>query len=213
MCLPVLLPDDVWFQFVIMATTEEEADALCSQDTQPVTVGSVVACSDALTPFSGNLMRYRISATQVLYAWQDGITTLETIDIGQCFRIGVEVLEQFFCSNCFQRILEDCHTSVIQYGSTDNSFGFNYCASTNSDETGDAACEPLILEFSNQTNMVIPWTAYLQGLYGDTPSVQVWIYDGGELVAAGIRVAYDTYPPTELRMDFGGTASGVVKIM
>lgn len=213
MCLPVFQPSDIAFQFIVTASTEDEADALCSLDADPLSIGTVEQCSDSLAPFSGSLTRYRISSTQVLYYWGGGIPTLYNYEIGDCFRVGVEIFEQFFCSNCFQRIASDCHTSVIEYSGTTNQYGFSYCAGTNEDTETATECDPLILEFSNQDNMVIPWTAYLQERYGDTPTVQVWIYDGGELVAAGIRVAYDTYPPTELRMDFGGNSSGVIKIM
>jgi len=212
MCLPVYQPSDVAFQFVIASDTEEEADALCAQDTNPVVVGTLEQCSDAITPFVGEITRYRISATQVLYYWSAGITTLYDYDFGTCFRIAVEVFDQLFCSNCFQRIKSDCHTSVIEYSGNTNQYGFNYCAGNAEDTDSAADCDPLILQFTNQATLTIPWTAYLQARYGTTPAAQAWLYDGGELVAAGIRVAYDTYPPTALLFDFGGTASGVVRI-
>jgi hypothetical protein len=211
-CLPVYLPGDIAFQFVLTASTEDEADALCTIEVNPVIIGHVERCSDVIAPFSGVVTRYRIGPLQVLYHWPNGITTLGTMEIGQCFRVGVEAFDQFFCSNCFQRIGSDCHTSVIEYSGNDNSFGFNYCAGEAVDE--DATdCDPLILEFVNQTNMTIAWTAYLQSLYGNTPTVTVWTYDGGELVQAGQVIKFDTYPPTEIRIDMGGPQSGVVKIM
>lgn len=211
MCLPVFQSNDVAFQFVIAADTEEEADVLCSIDSNPVVVGHVEACSDALTPFTGTVTRYRIAPLQILYYWSNGITTLNTMEIGQCFKIGIEVFEQFFCSNCFQRIGSDCHTSVVEFYGDENAFGYNYCAGESVDE--DATdCEPLILQFTNQSSMVIPWTAYLESIYGQTPSINVWTYDGSELVQAGQVVKYDTFPPTEIRIDFGGVNSGIIKI-
>lgn len=211
MCLPVYLPSDVAFQFVIVADTQDEADALCNIDTNPVSIGTIRACSDALTPFIGAATRYRIGPLQVLYYWGGGITTLLDFEYGECFRIGVEVLDQFFCSNCFQRIKDDCHSSVLEYGGDENAFEFNYCAGETVDQdAGD--CDPLILQFTNQSSMTIPWTAYLESIYGQTPSITVWTYDGSELVQAGQVVKYDQFPPTELIIDMGGVNSGVIKI-
>lgn len=213
MCLPVFAINDVWFQFVITATTEEEADLLCTQSGSPVIVGHVQECSDALTPFTGTITRYRISATKVLYYWSHGITTLNTLDIGECFRIGVEVFDQFFCSNCFQRIAADCHTSVVEYyNEQDNAFEFQYCAGEAAGDDDQGTCEPLLIEFTNQSTMSINWTAYLENLYGTTPNVTVWTYDGSELIQAGQVVKYDTYPPTQILIDLGGSQSGILKI-
>lgn len=211
MCLPVFLPGDVAFQFVIVADTEDEADALCTVDGNPVIIGHVEQCSDAITQFLGDLTRYRIGPLQVLYYWPGGIPTLFDMEVGQCFRIGIEVFEQFFCSNCFQRIGDDCHTSVLEFFGNENAFGYNYCAGETIDPNA-TDCEPLILQFTNQSSMVIPWTAYLQSLYGTAPSVNIWTYDGSELVQAGQVVKYDTFPPTSLILDFGGTQSGIIKI-
>lgn len=219
MCLPVFDVNDVWFQFVIEADTEAESDDLCPIDgSEPVTLGLVENCGDGyLVEFIEKPTRYRISPTKVLYVWQQGLPAFfNYIDIGMCFRIMVSmpaINEQTFCSNCFQRIFDDCHTTVLQYSNDENAFGFNYCAG---EDTGaDAAeCEPTIIEFTNQATMTIPWTAFLQAKHGITPDVQVWTYDtNGELVAGGLRVALDTFPPTEIRIDFGGVNSGFVKIM
>jgi hypothetical protein len=50
-------------------------------------------------------------------------------------------------------------------------------------------------------------------MYGDFPTVQVWIYDGtGQLLNMAITAAFDTYPPTMINLDFGGVASGIVVI-
>ena len=216
MCLPVYLESDVWFPFVITADTEEEADVLCSLTDEPVAVGLVEQCSDGfLLEFTEKPIRNRISTTQVSYWWQHGFPGFTgVLEVGDCFHVKIEVADQSFCSNCFQRIGNDCHTSVLEYSNNDNAFEFNYCASTTDEQGGETEdCEPTILQFTNQSIMTIPWTAYLQAKYGSAPTVQVWIYDeNGELVAAGLRVALDTYPPTELRLDFGGNASGIIKI-
>lgn len=213
MCLPVYSEDDVWFQFVVVADTEEEADALCNQDNAMVRVGIIQQCTDALAPYAQLPTRYRISPTQVLYGWQHGLPGItQDVEIGNCFRIGILVSEQFFCSNCFQRIGNDCYTQVLQYSNDENAFGFNYCSGGSADEGGDVDCDPIIIQFNNQATMTIPWTAFLQAKYGSSPQVQVWVNDGGELVVAGIRVAMDAFPPTELRFDFGGVSTGIIKI-
>jgi hypothetical protein len=63
------------------------------------------------------------------------------------------------------------------------------------------------------STMVIPYTAGMTDMYGDTPTVQVWLYDiDGELVRSEVEVKMDTFPPTTLSFDFGGNASGVVFI-
>lgn len=217
MCLPVFDVNDAWFQFIITADTEAESDALCPQGDEPVTLGLVENCGDGyLVEFVEKPTRYRISPLKVLYVWQQGLPAFfNYIDIGMCFHIMVtmpSINDQSWCSNCFQRIFDDCHTSVLEYSNNENAFDFNYCAGEDT-AAEDAECEPTIIEFTNQATLVIPWTAFFQAKYGDTPNVQVWVYDGGELVAIGNRVALDALPPTELRFDFGGVSSGFIKIM
>jgi hypothetical protein len=218
MCLPVFDVNDVWFQFIIESDTEEESNALCVLGAdEPIALGLVEACGDPYKiQFVEKPTRYRVSPTRVLYVWEQGLPNFfNYIEVGQCFHIMVSkptIDDQTFCSNCFQRIFEDCHTTVLEYTNEENAFGFNYCAG---EDLGQdvAECEPTIIEFTNQTNLTIPWTAWLQAKYGITPNIQAWILDNGELVAAGIRIALDSLPPTEIRLDFGGLASGFVKIM
>lgn len=217
-CLPVVEDEDVWFQFILQADTEEEANALCSIDDAigvPVRVGIGITCADDATVFLQRPQRYRIGLLNVLYYWPHGLPGITgLIDIAQCFRIQVLVANQSFCSNCFQRIGSDCHTTVVQYSNDENAFGFNYCADANAAAEVQPDCNPEIITFTNKSVLTLPWTAFLQSKFGNTPTVETWIYDeGGELVRAGIRVALDTYPPTELRFDFGGNASGVIKIL
>lgn len=215
MCLPVFLPDDVWFQFIITGTSEAEIDDLCT-NSELISVGIVQACTDGfLLEFVEKPSRYRIGTNKVLYIWQHGVPGFDAaIDVGGCFHIKIRIADQSFCSNCFQRIGDDCHTSVVQYSNEENAFDFNYCAAANDSDDSAVDCDPLELQFANQESMTIPWTAYLSDRFGNTPTIQVWVLDeNGELVAAGLRVAMDAYPPTEIRIDFGGTASGVVKIM
>lgn len=216
LCLPVYEDDDVNFQFVIEADTIEEADALCSLTNEGFSIGIVKECADGLLiTFSETPERYRISDYQVLYNWANGLTGFSTvIGIGECFMVKVIIGEQSFCSNCFQRIFEPCHTSVIEYGNDDNAFGFNYCNSAAVDSGGDSVdCDPTFIGFTNQSTLTIPYTASMVAKYGDIPTIKCWIYDtNGELVNMSVRQALDTYPPTQINVDLGGNASGVLKI-
>lgn len=214
LCLPVYESDDVWFQFVIQADTEEEADALCDLENSAVSIGIATDCEGAnLITFEAKPERYRISGLQVLYNWQEGLPGFTSvIDIGGCFFIRVTVNETVFCSNCFQRIGNTCHTSVIEYGNEDNAFGFNYCNSEAVDGESED-CDPLFITFSNQSTLTIPYTAALQAKYGNLPTIKTWVQDeAGQLVNMMVSQRMDTYPPTELYFDFGGPATGVIKI-
>jgi hypothetical protein len=213
LCLPVYESSDVAFQFVLQTETTEEANELCNPGNENIELSIAGGCDeDNLLVFEEKPQRFRIGERQVLYLWE-GLPGFDTVrEIGQCFVVRVTVNETEFCSNCFQRIGDTCHTSVIEYSNEENAFGFNYCMSEG-EEVDGAVCEPLFITFTNVPTLVIPYTASLLADYGNLPTVQVWIYDtNGELVDMGIRVAFDQYPPTELRFDFGGNASGVIKI-
>lgn len=218
LCLPVFDKDDVSFQFVINTDTVEEADGLCDIANDKITLGIVSDCEeDFLIEFPEKPERYRIGEKQILYLWEHGLTDFDlVIDVAQCFlvkiKVTISVYEEYeFCSNCFQRIGDSCHTSVIEFGNEDNAFGFNYCYS--GEDESEGTCEPTFIQFTNKETLIIPYTTSLQNKYGILPTVQVWIYDvNGELTDMGIRAAFDTYPPTEIRLDFGGPASGVIKI-
>lgn len=214
LCLPVYLEDDVWFQFVVGADSEEEADALCDLENSLVVVG-IGDCENMSKVFTEKPDRYRISANQVLYNWQHGLPGFtDVVSVGDCFSIMVELDETYSaCSNCLQRISSDCHTSVVEYGNEDNFAGFNYCNSEGIDSGGDSACEPTFISFTNQSTLVIPYTAGMQAKYGNVPTIKTWLYDGmGQLVNMSVQQALDAYPPTELRFDFGGPGSGIIKI-
>lgn len=215
LCLPVYEADDVYFQFVVQADTVEEADLLCDLTNSLVNIGISPNCNGFSLQFTDVPDRYRISDFQVLYNWPNGLPAFQTVvEIGKCFMIVVEVDGEFFCSNCLQRIGDTCHTTVIEYGNEDNFAGFNYCNSEavgGSGETTD--CDPTFITFTNQLTMTVPYTASMQAKYGNAPTIKGWLYDtNGELVNMIFRQAFDTYPPTELRFDFGGLASGVIKI-
>lgn len=215
LCLPVFLEDDVYFQFVVAADTEEEANALCDLTNSKVVVGLSNDCAGALIKtFTEKPDRFRISPFQVLYNWSHGLPGFASVvEVSKCFVIKVTIDESVdACSNCFQRIASDCHTSVLEYGNDDNFAGFNYCNSEVVDaDTQD--CDPTFISFTNQSTLVIPYTASMMAKYGNVPTLKVWLYDtNGELVNMSVRQAFDAYPPTELRFDFGGPGSGIIKI-
>lgn len=214
LCLPVYDEDDVYFQFIVAADTEEEADALCDLTNSLVVVGLAESCATGLIKtFTEKPDRYRISPFQVLYNWSHGLPGFaEAVNVGDCFVIKVTIDETTdACSNCFNRIASDCHTSVLEYGNEDNFAGFNYCNSEAVDEESDT-CDPTFISFTNQSTLVIPYTTAMVNKYGNVPTIKVWIYEGTELVNMSVRQAFDTYPPTELRFDFGGPATGIIKI-
>lgn len=213
-CLPVFEAADISFQFVIEGDSKAEVDSLCDLVNSVVKIGTREKCTDALTIFSSKSERYRLSDLQVLYNWQHGIQTLNSIHIGECFHIGVDVGAQSFCSNCLQRIGDDCYTSVVEFGNDENAFGFNYCNSGEAVSETETDCSPTIITFVNQSNLTVPYTALLVSKYGPLPTIQVWIYNpDGILQDMGITAKLDTYPPTELIFDFGGNASGVIKVL
>ena len=214
-CLPVYLQDDVYFQFVVAADSEEEADALCDLTNSLVVVGLAENCEGSLIKtFTEKPDRFRISPSQVLFNWSHGLPGFaDVINVGNCFVIKVSIDESTdACSNCLQRIASDCHTSVLEYGNDDNFAGFNYCNSGVVDEDAQD-CDPTFISFTDQATLTIPYTAAMVVKYGNVPTIKVWIYDtNGELVNMSVRQAFDTYPPTELRFDFGGNSSGIIKI-
>lgn len=216
LCLPVYLEDDVYFQFVVQADTIEEADDLCDLTNSLVDVGIAPNCASGFSKlFTQKPDRYRLSDFQVLYNWSHGLPAFDSVvGIGDCFIIKVDVDGQVGCSNCLQRIGSDCHTSVIEYGNDENAFGFFYCASGSVSESGDVVdCDPTFITFTDQSLLVIPYTASMSDKYGDVPTLKIWIYDtNGELVNMSVRQAFDGYPPTEIRIDMGGPATGVLKI-
>lgn len=211
--------NDVHFQFIAVTDTEEEADDLCDLANEAIQIGIVEGCEDEfLVEFTPALkpQRFRVAPKQVLYNWQEGLPDFASvIPIGGCFMVKIVIDDTYsFCSVCFQRIGDDCHTSVLEYGNDENAFGFNYCNSAEEDIDGAEDCDPTIIQFTNQTHLAIPYTASMQAKYGSMPSAQVWIYDeNSELVNMGVSITFDAYPPNEIRVDLGGPASGVLKLM
>lgn len=216
-CLPIYAESDVAFQFVISTDTIEEADAFCQIGSSGIQIGLVSTCDQPgfdVEFTDDQPERYRIAPTQVLYNWPHGFPgMLGFYDINQCFFIRIAAGGNSYCSNCFQRIGNDCFTSVVEYGNDENAFGFNYCGAGSNPIDENASCEPTRIEFANKSTLVIPYTAGLASLYGQVPTVQVWLYDtGGQLYNPLINATFDALPPTTISFDFGGPASGVIII-
>jgi hypothetical protein len=224
-CLPVYEDEDVYFQFVIEGEVYD-IDSLCTQTGDEVVVSLVNDCGGgSILTFSEKPDRFRLSATQVLYNWTHGLPGFTSVvSAGECFKIQIVVQAapygypedtDTYCSNCFERIASDCFTSVIEYGNDEDGFGFKYCYGGDlpGDNPTTLDCSPTIVSFVGVATLAIPYTALLEYKYGVLPTVQVWIYDGsGALVNMGITAGFDTYPPTMINLDFGGTASGIVII-
>lgn len=240
-CLDIYAEGDYAFQFVLEGATEGEANALLDLDNNTVTVGLVNECGDSyLLVFAEKPTRAKASERQIAYNWSHGFPDFDTvISIGECFRVKITVAGGYtFCSNCFMRIPTDEFSSVIEYGNEENSFGFNYCVGDAVEEDsehcvddgpygggayggaygggstgGVGNCDPTFITFLNVATISFPYTAMYAAKYGDVPSIQVWIYDSnGDLVNAGITVAFDSIPPTVINIDLGGLASGVFRM-
>jgi len=221
-CLPVYAYDDIAFMFILQGT-EEEADELCLLDNpvDKVKVGLFRTCGEDFdVDFSDAALyaqRVRISPTQVLYKWPHGFPGFDSeYGIGECFYLGVIVQMNeapvSACSNCFQRIGEDCYTSLLEYGSEQNIFGFNYCDGGVEDEEAEICADPTIIEFTDALTLNIPYTVSMSEKYGQVPTVEIWIWDGSQYVKPFIQAGFDAYPPTAIIADLGGAATGFIKI-
>lgn len=215
-CLPVFAEADVAFQFMVQADTIEEADALCSPYNSNLQIGLVRDCDQEGFDVEFNELpdRFRISDLQVLYNWPHGLPgMIAEMAVGECFFIRVIVEETEACSNCFERIADDCFTSVVEYGNDENFAGFNYCNSGGVDSGGDTAtCEPTIITYTNVATLSIPYTTSMQDKYGAVPTVQVWMWIDGELQNVGVTANFDAMPPSFINIDFGGISSGIVTV-
>ena len=215
-CLPVYADNDIAFQFKLITSTPEEAALLCDLTNSHLEIGITDQCADDfLMIFSGKTGRYKVNDNTFLYYWSGLPGFSSVISVGECFRIKIRVNgSTTFCSNCLSRIGDACHTAVLDYSNDDDAFDFDYCGGSLIGESSDVVCEPTIVEFTNKATLIIPYTTSLQDMYGPIPTIQVWISDPitGDLVDMGIRVSFDTFPPSLLKFDFGGTSSGIIKI-
>jgi hypothetical protein len=216
-CLPVYGEDDIAFQFVVQADTVEEADLLCLPTESGIRIGIIKDCDNEAYDFDAEFTsapeRFRISSLQVLYNWPHGMEgMIGAIQPEECFHVRVIIDNVNYCTNCFQRVPDDCFTSVIEYGNDENFGGFNYCNSGAIPSGESTTCDPTVITFTNQSSIVIPYTTSLQDKYGTVPTVQVWIYIDGVLTNAGVVATFDAMPPTLITVDPGGVSSGIIVI-
>ncbi len=130
MCLPVFYDDDIAYQFIVEADTEEEIDLLCGVlEALVPRVGATSDCSSFDIEFDCVPDTFRIDDTHVLMQWPYGFPDFTLVyNDGDCFRIMIELGDQSFCSNCFYRVAAVCWTTRLEYSNDDNFAGFNYCA-------------------------------------------------------------------------------------
>lgn len=76
-----------------------------------------------------------------------------------------------------------------------------------------SCCNPTIITFFNSATTTVAYGPGLQSQYGPVPNINVSYWDGTQYVAAGImtQVKFD-YPVTNIMIDHGGPATGLIKI-
>jgi hypothetical protein len=77
-----------------------------------------------------------------------------------------------------------------------------------------SCCNPTIVPFFNATSTTVGYGPSMQLQYGQAPNVSVSYWDGTQYVAAGIttQIKFNTYPVTQVLIDHGGPATGIIKI-
>lgn len=75
-------------------------------------------------------------------------------------------------------------------------------------------CNETITSFFNVASTTINYGPSLQAIHGPAPKVTVLYWDGTQYVAAGIftSISFDTYPVTQITVNHGGSASGLIKL-
>jgi len=215
-CLPVFSQADINFQFIVQGTAAE-ITALSQPGVAEITMALVTTCGGApLISFAQKPQRFKISETQLLYTWEHGFPGFPgTVKNSQCFLLQITVGGVNYCSNCFERIIDPCFTSVLEFGNDEDAFGYKYCHGLGASdaEAGNIDCTPTIINFLNQSTLAVPYTAEMKTKYGNVPTIQTWIYDAaGVLTNMNIQATFDAYPPNILNFDFGGPASGIIVI-
>lgn len=75
-------------------------------------------------------------------------------------------------------------------------------------------CNPHIETFFNVASTTINYGPSLQAEHGPAPKVTVLYWDGTQYVAAGVftSVSFVGYPVTQVVVDHGGLATGLLKL-
>ena len=146
-CLPIAYEDDISFQIIATTETEAEANYLCN-NTGIIKVRLQYAddCENTgsyIVEYTPNFKfeRLRTGEKRIILFWQHGLPDINNlVYIGNCFVIQLILPDgRVLCSNCFEMIGEDCYTTVIEYASPSDNFGFMYCGVN--DELDDSICE------------------------------------------------------------------------
>lgn len=215
-CFPVVNNNDVAFPYIIEADTEGEAAALAGGG---VTIGIVNDITDPgfLVQFNTGMERFLMNPLQVLFTQTSLPGAIAALDVGQCFKIRVVVFgATFHSTSCFERIEEDCFTSVASYWNDESGFGFPCIGGAGEMPGGgeDLDCRPTVIEFSNVSTLTVPYTSQMIAKYGQIPSCECYIIDeNGVPTKMGItEQLIGGIPPSAIFWDFSGPSFGYVRI-
>jgi hypothetical protein len=77
-----------------------------------------------------------------------------------------------------------------------------------------SCCNPIVVSFFNAATTTVGYGPSLQSQFGLAPNVNVSYWDGTQYVNAGIttQVKFNTYPVTQIIIDHGGPATGLIRI-
>lgn len=92
-----------------------------------------------------------------------------------------------------------------------DNIGCDFACSTD----GNGPANSAVFPFTDVANLSIPWTDFLKGLYGSTPTAQVYhLISPGvyQLVNVAVTMVGGPYDLTEIDVDNGGNASGYLLI-
>jgi hypothetical protein len=133
MPLPIAAGSDIAFQVLLTAADEAEADTI-GNDTLKLSIWSMPE-SELLHDYYADgyyFTFYRLSATQVLAYWTNGLPDVDTYaPFDSCFTIVLLVVGTYtfiYNSVLLKHVFDNKYTSIIEYSCEENSYGFNYCA-------------------------------------------------------------------------------------
>lgn len=133
-CLPVYDSGDLSFQILVDAGNSSDAALLCELGGDAVLLEIMRDCDDAVpVATAGDVFEtVRIGATVIAFNFHFPLPGFPySLKDGECFYLRASIDASPFlleaCSNCMQRITNDCFTSVIKYRCDEDAFGFVYC--------------------------------------------------------------------------------------
>jgi hypothetical protein len=134
--LPVNLQTDVAFQVLLTASSEAIADNLMTVDKALWLYSAEGMELHNYLDDTLEFLVYRISATEVLLYWANGLPDLASyINPDTCFRLALYVNYDEDTSyrsntNLLKFVTDASYTSVLEYSCEENSYGFVYCYAT-----------------------------------------------------------------------------------